>query len=151
ELRAAERQSEAATQMLAEARAILAPLEARPALARAEAIEQRFAAPSAEAHPSGLSTREEEVLRLVAEGLSDAQVADRLFLSLYPVKAPLRSIYSKLGVSSRTAAVRIATAPTVLPFGLTARELDVLRLVAEGLTDPQIAERLYVSRNTVNA
>ncbi|HLI50140.1 MAG TPA: response regulator transcription factor, partial [Thermomicrobiaceae bacterium] len=57
----------------------------------------------------GLSRREVEVLRLVSEGLTDAQVADRLFLSPRTVSQHLRSIYRKLGVSSRTAAVRFAT------------------------------------------
>ena len=55
---------------------------------------------------SGLTAREMEVLALVAEALSDAQVAERLFLSPYTVKAHLRSIYGKLGVSSRVAATR---------------------------------------------
>jgi DNA-binding CsgD family transcriptional regulator len=49
------------------------------------------------------------VLRLVAAGLSDAETADRLYLSLHTVKTHLRSIYGKLGVSSRTAAARFAT------------------------------------------
>jgi DNA-binding CsgD family transcriptional regulator len=62
--------------------------------------------------PSGsigeLSRRELEVLGLVAEGLTNAQVAERLFLSPRTVNAHLTSIYHKLGVSSRSAAVRIA-------------------------------------------
>jgi len=49
-----------------------------------------------------------EVLGLLAEGLPDAQIAARLFLSPYTVKAHLRSIYGKLGVSSRSAATRFA-------------------------------------------
>lgn len=60
-------------------------------------------------YPAGLSRREVEVLRLVTEGLTDAQVADRLFLSPRTVSQHLRSIYRKLGVSSRTAAARFAT------------------------------------------
>jgi predicted ATPase/DNA-binding CsgD family transcriptional regulator len=57
---------------------------------------------------SGLSPRELEVLRLVAEGLTNAQVAERLFLSPRTVNAHLNSIYHKLGVSSRSAATRFA-------------------------------------------
>jgi DNA-binding NarL/FixJ family response regulator len=49
------------------------------------------------------------VLRLVAEGLADAEVAARLYLSAHTVKTHLRSIYSKLDVPSRTAAARIAS------------------------------------------
>jgi DNA-binding CsgD family transcriptional regulator len=48
------------------------------------------------------------VLRLVAEGLTDAQVAEQLFISLRTVNAHLRSIYAKLGVGSRSAATRYA-------------------------------------------
>ena len=48
------------------------------------------------------------MLRLVAAGLTDAQVAERLFVSPHTVNAHLRSIYGKLGVSSRSAATRVA-------------------------------------------
>jgi DNA-binding NarL/FixJ family response regulator len=48
------------------------------------------------------------VLRLVASGLSDAEVAERLFLSVRTVNAHLRSIYRKAGVRSRAAAGRFA-------------------------------------------
>jgi predicted ATPase/DNA-binding CsgD family transcriptional regulator len=58
--------------------------------------------------PAGLSGREVEVLRLVAQGLTDAQVAERLTLSARTVNSHLRSIYGKLAVSSRTAAIRYA-------------------------------------------
>jgi DNA-binding CsgD family transcriptional regulator len=55
-----------------------------------------------------LSEREAEVLKLVAAGLTNAQVAQRLFLSPRTVNAHLTSIYGKLGVSSRSAATRFA-------------------------------------------
>jgi len=55
-----------------------------------------------------LSAREIEVLRLVAEGLTDAQVAERLFLSPRTVGHHLRSIYRKLHVPSRAAAAKAA-------------------------------------------
>ena len=58
--------------------------------------------------PAGLTSREVEVLGLVAEGLTNAQVAHRLFLSPRTVEAHLASIYHKLGVSSRAAATRFA-------------------------------------------
>lgn len=56
----------------------------------------------------GLSTRETEVLSLLAQGFSNAEVAEKLFLSLYTVNAHLRNIYGKLNVSSRSAATRFA-------------------------------------------
>jgi predicted ATPase/DNA-binding NarL/FixJ family response regulator len=57
---------------------------------------------------AGLSGRELEVLRLVAEGLTDPQVAERLYLSPRTVGFHLRSIYRKLGVPSRAAAAKAA-------------------------------------------
>ena len=59
---------------------------------------------------TGLSRRQIEVLCLVAEGLGDAEIANRLMLSRRTVQAHLRSIYQKLNVTSRTAAVRAAHA-----------------------------------------
>src|SRR5262249_42944229 len=58
--------------------------------------------------PAGLTAREVEVLRLVAQGLSDAQVAEQLVISPRTVNWHLTTIYSKLGVSSRSAATRYA-------------------------------------------
>ena len=57
---------------------------------------------------AGLSERELEVLRLVAEGLTDSQVADRLYLSRRTVGHHLSSVYRKLGVPSRAAAAKAA-------------------------------------------
>ncbi len=59
-------------------------------------------------YPAGLTAREVEVLKLVARGLTNAQIAQELFLSPRTVNAHLNSIYHKLGVSSRTAATRLA-------------------------------------------
>ena len=58
--------------------------------------------------PAGLTAREVEVLRLVAQGLTDAQVAEQLVISPRTVNTHLTSIYNKLGVDSRTAATRFA-------------------------------------------
>ena len=52
--------------------------------------------------------REREVLRLVAQGLTTAEVAAQLGLSPLTVTVHLRAIYRKLHVSSRTAAARVA-------------------------------------------
>jgi DNA-binding NarL/FixJ family response regulator len=58
--------------------------------------------------PFSLTAREVEVLGLVAIGLSDAEVSERLYLSVRTVNAHLRSVYRKLGVRSRSAAIRLA-------------------------------------------
>jgi DNA-binding CsgD family transcriptional regulator len=55
-----------------------------------------------------LSAREVEVLRLVAEGLTDGQVAEKLHISPRTVGQHLRSVYRKLAVPSRTAAAKEA-------------------------------------------
>jgi non-specific serine/threonine protein kinase len=55
-----------------------------------------------------LSERELEVLRLLAGGLTYAQIGERLTLSYHTVHAHLRSIYAKLGVTSRSQATRFA-------------------------------------------
>jgi ATP/maltotriose-dependent transcriptional regulator MalT len=70
-----------------------------PPLSPRRALEQQF---------GGLTTREVEVLRFLARGLTNAQIAEELVVSQLTVKAHLRSIYSKLGVTSRSAATRHA-------------------------------------------
>ncbi len=60
------------------------------------------------AYPAGLTARELEVLRLLAKGLTSAQIAEQLVIGLVTVNSHIRSIYSKLGVSSRSAATRLA-------------------------------------------
>jgi DNA-binding NarL/FixJ family response regulator len=59
-------------------------------------------------YPDDLTPREVEVLRLLAAGLTYAQIAEQLVISPRTVDGHLRSIYSKLGVSSRMAAARYA-------------------------------------------
>jgi predicted ATPase/DNA-binding CsgD family transcriptional regulator len=62
--------------------------------------------PSPRSLHDDLTPREREVLRLVAQGLTDAQVAERLVVSRRTVNFHLTSIYRKLEVSSRSAATR---------------------------------------------
>ena len=63
---------------------------------------------SAPPYPDELTTREVEVLRLLSTGLSNAELACRLYLSRRTVHAHLRSIYTKIGVNTRAAATRYA-------------------------------------------
>ena len=60
------------------------------------------------ASPDGLTEREVEVLRGLSQGMTDAQVADQLALSPRTVQGHLRSIYHKLHVHARSAAIRYA-------------------------------------------
>ncbi len=57
---------------------------------------------------AGLTEREVEVLRWLARGLSNQEIADKLVLSTRTVHAHLRSIYAKLDVTTRSAATRVA-------------------------------------------
>jgi ATP/maltotriose-dependent transcriptional regulator MalT len=61
-----------------------------------------------ETFPAGLTAREVDVLRLVARGMTDKEVANTLVLSTRTVSTHLTSIYGKLGVNSRSAATRFA-------------------------------------------
>ena len=60
-----------------------------------------------------LSERELEVLRLIAAGLSNREIADELYIAVGTVKRHINHIYGKLGVHSRTQAL------------VRARELDL--------------------------
>ena len=83
------------------------------AMTTEEAIEYALdtdeAASATAADASLLSEREKEIVELVAEGLTNPQVAERLYLSPRTVSQHLRSVYRKLGVSSRAAATREAS------------------------------------------
>jgi DNA-binding CsgD family transcriptional regulator len=109
-LRLAEGRRGDAESLLTEAKTIAGRLGATRLLAAAESLSDRLAAESDEvpALPAGLTLREVEVLRLVAQGLTDGAIAERLFISPRTVSQHLRSIYGKLAVSSRAAATRIA-------------------------------------------
>ncbi|HEU0027914.1 MAG TPA: LuxR C-terminal-related transcriptional regulator [Ktedonobacterales bacterium] len=61
-----------------------------------------------EAPQAGLTRREVEVLRLVAKGLTNAQVAQALVITPRTVNAHLTAIYAKIGVTSRSGAIRYA-------------------------------------------
>jgi NarL family two-component system response regulator LiaR len=80
-------------------RATLAP-EAADVLVRAVSAPQAVAAP--------LTEREREVLALMAEGLANAAIAERLVIGVSTVKTHVSSVISKLGVASRTEATALA-------------------------------------------
>ena len=82
-------------------------LTAQAAMELAEVVLAELAE-SLAPRPAGLTVRELEVLRLVAEGLSTSDIAESLVLSPRTVHAHLRSIFDKLGVTTRTAAAHEA-------------------------------------------
>ena len=94
--------AESATRELTSALAVLTRLGAAPA---AEEV-RRVLAPAE--LPGGLTAREVEVLRLLASGRGNAQIASDLFLSQKTVARHLSNIYSKLDVTTRTAAAAYA-------------------------------------------
>ena len=63
-----------------------------------------------------LSNRETEVLQLIGEGLSNKEIANRLFLAQSTVKVHTRNIYNKLGIHNRINAVSKAKALGILPL-----------------------------------
>jgi DNA-binding NarL/FixJ family response regulator len=63
----------------------------------------------------GISKREHEVLGLIAQGLSNQEIAEKLFVSLNTVKTHSSSLFSKLNVRRRTEAVRRAKELRLLP------------------------------------
>jgi DNA-binding CsgD family transcriptional regulator len=102
-------EAEVAHELLDSARSIAARLEARPLLERIAAIgDGARPAETVDAAPNGLSRRESEVLRLVARGLTNAEIATELFISPRTVEQHLRRIYDKLDIRSRSAATRFA-------------------------------------------
>jgi DNA-binding CsgD family transcriptional regulator/tetratricopeptide (TPR) repeat protein len=85
---------------LAAAREAFAALGAEPDVARVDAL--------AEVRPLGLTGRELEVLRLLAAGRSNREIAGALVISEHTVARHVQNMFAKLGVSSRTAASALA-------------------------------------------
>jgi DNA-binding CsgD family transcriptional regulator len=83
--------------LFAEARAIYTTRDLAEAKAHVEA-----------AYPFGLTRRETEVLRLITEGMTDSEIAVRLFISRRTVTTHTSSIFGKLGVSGRAEAAAMA-------------------------------------------
>jgi DNA-binding NarL/FixJ family response regulator len=83
-------------------------------LAHAETVD--LTTPRVGESRGALTPREIEVLRMLAEGLANKQIAARLGISEHTVKFHIASVYSKLGASSRTEAVRIGAQRGMIVF-----------------------------------
>jgi DNA-binding NarL/FixJ family response regulator len=94
---------------------IRAAAQGRPVLTSAIAarLMERMRSPAVEA----LSSREIEVLNLVAKGASNKEIAGQLFITEATVKSHLLRIFGKLGVADRTAAVTRALEQGILRLG----------------------------------
>ena len=86
------------------ARWVFRQLGAAPDVARVEALSRAGAATA----PGGLTGREVEVLRLVAAGKTNREIAKALVLSDHTVRRHLQNIFNKIGVSSRAGATAFA-------------------------------------------
>ena len=80
---------------------VLHPAVMRKLIARCKSPGQK----QVETETNGLSEREMEVLKLAARGISNKDIAESLIISVRTVQAHMRSIFSKLGVGSRSEAI----------------------------------------------
>lgn len=111
---------DAATAPLQAAMAIAGSLGAAPLLGELRALARRArltvgseedgptVTATSQQRPFGLTTREAEVLALLADGLSNQEIAERLFISPKTASVHVSNIYGKLGVESRVAAATLA-------------------------------------------
>jgi len=77
--------------------------------------QKEFIFNEAEMNRLGISKRELEVLQLMAEGLSNAEIAKRLFVSLNTIKTHASNLFFKLDASRRTQAIEKAKSLSLIP------------------------------------
>ncbi len=92
------------------------PFIAREILKQIAAVdaEHPIAENNTDAEQSLLTLREKEILSLVAQGLSNREIAEQLFVSRYTVESHIKHIYRKLSVTKRTKAVSTARSLGIL-------------------------------------
>jgi DNA-binding NarL/FixJ family response regulator len=96
-----------AAPLLEEIEALIRRARLRPVAAQGSAPDDEAAVPD-ELERLGLTAREAEVLRLVADGLSNSQIAEQLFISRKTASVHVSNILAKLGVSTRVEAAALA-------------------------------------------
>ena len=84
------------------------PMEAVLELVREVTVERPAAAGGSERSASGLSKRERELIDLVSQGLTDAEIAEKLFISFHTVRSHLDRIKAKTGARRRAELTRLA-------------------------------------------
>ena len=98
-----------AEELLQEALQISTELGMPPLRARVEELSARIDEPDPPAYPEGLTQREVEVLRLVAAGKTDREIADELIIAVRTVTTHVGNILNKTGASNRAEAASFAT------------------------------------------
>jgi ATP/maltotriose-dependent transcriptional regulator MalT len=110
-----------ALSLLEEALAISTALGMKPLMEKVIALKEQVEAQQAKApqYPSGLTEREVEVLRLVASGSSNAEIANKLVLSVRTVERHISNIYSKTKTHGRAEATAFAFTHGLIPSNRT--------------------------------
>ena len=95
-----------AVALLSEALAICIELGMRPLMERVYSLRESIEAqpPESPKYPAGLTERQVQVLRLIAKGKTNREIAEELVLSEYTVQRHIASIYSKIGARNRAEA-----------------------------------------------
>lgn len=144
-----------AKSLLDESLIISTELGMRPLMERVATLRERAETLPVEppAYPDGLTAREVEVLRLVAAGKTNQEIADALVITLRTAGNHVANILNKTGTANRTEAASYAHTHGLItdkdPAGLTRREIEVLQLICGGKTDREIGRELFISVNTV--
>ena len=109
------RDREEIASLLEEANSISTELGMKPLLERVVDLQQKIGPRrKSPAYPAGLTQREVEVLRLIASGRSNHEIADELFISPHTVVRHASNIFSKIGVTNRTEAATYANQQRLL-------------------------------------
>lgn len=129
---------------------VLKTVESLPGLA------EDYTADHAESRLALLTQRERQILEFVAQGKSNIEIAQSLWVVENTVKFHLTNIYKKLGTRNRTEAAQLIPPNAEIDEitkryweTLTPREREVLELVKRGLADKEIAEELALTKSTI--